>query len=149
MSGVQRLGGGSAYPQLPPNTAPARPGPEVRVVVSESYVTEIQLDHDADRLVIEHAATPEVVYVVDPVGSPVGLGLHMDDLADVDLDDVQTDTPLVWTLRDGVWTTTPLDEAPQWGQQIRVGDAVPDPADAPVGAVFLHWVDGTIYRAEE
>ena len=120
------------------------------VEVSTSDDALVLTESDGTTVVELYTGEPATLLISEPVTvdpRPAGIGIA--DLADVDTSEAPTNVPLVWMLgSDGVWRTTNIDAA-RWGEEIRFSDEEPDVSAAPLGATWVDYDDGTIYRAEE
>lgn len=124
-------------------------GPAVEITSSDHAL--VITESDGTTLVeIRSPAEPSTLLISEPVMvDPRAAGLGIADLADVDAADAPVNVPLVWTLgSDGIWRTSDIDAA-RWGDEIRFAAAEPAVSEAPVGATWVDYQTGTIYRAEE
>lgn len=126
-----------------PNSTIEIATPEDMLVVTESGgVTLVEIS----------TGDPTTLLVTEPVSvDPRALGLHADDLVDVD---GVTAAPILTAFvlvkgADGVLrpTSAPALAHLHWGEEIRFADVEPD-VDAPPGATWVDYTTGTVYRAE-
>lgn len=114
--------------------------PTREVVVVDGDTARVITD-DQSQVVAAEQRNPLLVHVVEPVG--------VDPRTLVAAEEVPVNEPLVWRVdANGVWRYGSIDEA-RWGEEIRFADEAPDPSQAPLGATWVDFVEGTIHKAEE
>lgn len=142
------MSGNSPTPPRPDEIESAAAAVEI-----ESSEYEVVLTESGGMQVVEIASDDATTLLVtEPVSvDPRAFGLHADDLVDVE---GVTAAPALTALvlvkgADGVLrpTSAPALAHIHWGEEIRFAESEPD-VDAPPGATWVDYTDGTIYRAE-